>query len=103
MSNKLLIIWSILITLLLSLILILGYNYKKQEDYILLKNNIKESVKTYIKKEKINLPTNITTEELITKGYIKELKLKEKECNATIYVDKKYIFYKYDINIECIS
>lgn len=103
MSEKTIVLWGFLIVLLVGVIYFIGIKYEGEFKYINLKTEIKSAVKDYVKEEDIDLPLEITTEELEEKGYIKELKLEDKVCAATIKVDKKFIFYNYDIKFECIN
>lgn len=103
MSEKTIFLWGFIIVLLVGVVYFVGIKYEGEIKYISLKNEVKSSVKEYIKKEDKTLPLSVTTEELEEKGYIKELKLEDKVCAATINVDKKFIFYNFDINFECIN
>ncbi len=103
MSNKVIVFWGIIITLLCSAIYIIGVYYKNELDYINLKTKIKTSVKEYINKENKDLPLEITSEELEKKGYIGKLELEEKICAADIKVTKKFLMNNYDINFTCIN
>lgn len=103
MSNKLIIVWGSLIILLVCTLFLIGSKYKGEVKYISLKEEVKTSVKKYMKDNNLKLPLEITSEELETLGYIKELKLEDKTCVCDIYVSKKLIFTNYDINFTCIT
>lgn len=105
MSNKIIIFWTIIIFILLSFILSFGKYYLENEEYILLQQEFKASVKKYIKENEL-YPKNdevITVNKniLVEKKYIKELKYKNKECDADAKVSKKLIFYTYNIKLDC--
>ena len=103
MSNKLIVIWGSVIILLVGTVYFIGIKYKDELKYISLKEEVKDSVKEYIKRNDIKLPLEITSEELEENNYIKELKLDDKICAADITVDKKFLFYNYDIEFTCID
>ena len=103
MSNKVMIVWATLVTSILLGIYAFASYYKDELKYISLKEEVKSDVLNYIKEKNVKLPLNITSEELEEKGYIKELRLDDKVCAADIRVDKKFMFYNYDIDFTCIS
>lgn len=103
MSNKLIVVWGTVIILLVGTIYFIGVKYENELKYIALKNELKESVKEYISDNKVKLPLEITSEELEEDEYIGELKVDNKLCAADIKVDKKFLFYNYDIDFTCIK
>lgn len=103
MSNKIIIVWGSLITLLVCALFLIGSKYKGEVKYISLKEEVKTSVKKYIKDNNLKLPLEITSEELESLGYIKELRLEDKICACDIYVSKKLLFTNYDIDFTCIT
>lgn len=103
MSNKILIIWTFLVVFILSTIYILGSYYLKNEEFIILKKEYKSEVKSYLKVNNF-YPDNkmvVESKELINNGFIEEIKLKEKKCNAQAIVTKIFLFYFYDIDLKC--
>lgn len=103
MSTKTIVLWGFIIVLLIGLLYFIGIKYESEIKYINLKTEVKSSVKDYIKDNNLKVPLTITTEELEEKYYIGELKLDDKVCAATISVDKRFIFYSYDIDFTCIN
>lgn len=103
MSNKIIILWGSIIILLITILFIIGINYEKEIKYINIKQEVKESVKEYIKENNIKDDFEITSEELESKGYLKEIKLDDKICAADISVKKVLIFKKYNIEFTCIK
>lgn len=103
MSNKVIIVWGSIIILLITILFIIGINYEKEIKYINIKQEVKESVKKYMKDNNLKAPLAITSEELVSLGYIKELKLDDKICAADISVKKVLIFKKYNIEFTCIK
>lgn len=103
MSNKLIIVWGSIIILLVGTIYFIGVRYEDELKYVSLKNELKGTVKEYIKDNNSKLPLKLTTEELEEQGIIGELKIDDKICAADILVDKKFIFYDYDIEFTCIK
>lgn len=103
MSNKIIILWGSIIILLITILFIIGINYEKEIKYINIKQEVKESVKKYIKENNIKDDFEITSEELESKGYLKEIKLDDKICEADISVKKVLIFKKYNIEFTCIK
>ena len=57
----------------------------------------------YIKENNIKDDFEITSEELESEGYLKEIKLDDKICAADISVKKVLIFKKYNIEFTCIK
>ena len=103
MSNKIIILWGSIIILLITILFIIGINYEKEIKYINIKQEVKESVKKYIKENNIKDYFEITSEELESEGYLKEIKLDDKICAADISVKKVLIFKKYNIEFTCIK
>lgn len=103
MSNKIIILWGSIIILLITILFIIGINYEKEIKYINIKQEVKESVKKYIKENNIKDDFEITSEELESEGYLKEIKLDDKICVADISVKKVLIFKKYNIEFTCIK
>ncbi|MCI6350195.1 MAG: hypothetical protein MR779_04750 [Tenericutes bacterium] len=103
MSNKIIILWGSIIILLITILFIIGINYEKEIKYINIKQEVKESVKKYIKENNIKDDFEITSEELESEGYLKEIKLDDKICAADISVKKVLIFKKYNIEFTCIK
>ena len=103
MSNKIIILWGSIIILLITILFIIGINYEKEIKYINIKQEVKESVKKYIKENNIKNDFEITSEELESEGYLKEIKLDDKICAADISVKKVLIFKKYNIEFTCIK
>jgi len=103
MSNKLIVVWGAVIILLVGTIYFIGVKYEDELKYISLKNELKSSVKKYIKDNDVKLPFEISTEELEEQEYIGELKLDDKICAADIKVEKNFIFYDYNIDFTCIA
>ena len=103
MSNKIIILWGSIIILLITILFIIGINYEKEIKYINIKQEVKESVKKYIKENNIKDDFEITSEELESEGYLKEIKLDDKICAADISVKKVLIFKKYNIEFNCIK
>lgn len=103
MSNKIIILWGSIIILLITILFIIGINYEKEIKYINIKQEVKESVKKYIKENNIKDNFEITSEELESEGYLKEIKLDDKICAADISVKKVLIFKKYNIEFTCIK
>lgn len=104
MSNKTIIIWILLISVLVFIIGYIGITKKDELEYINLKNKVKEITKDYIHDNNIDkFPFTITTEELEEKDYLDELKLNNKVCAGDIKVTKKFVFYKYDIKFTCVN
>lgn len=103
MSNKIIILWGSIIILLITILFIIGINYEKEIKYINMKQEVKESVKKYIKENNIKDDFEITSEELESEGYLKEIKLDDKICAADISVKKVLIFKKYNIEFTCIK
>lgn len=103
MSNKIIILWGSIIILLITILFIIGINYEKEIKYIDIKQEVKESVKKYIKENNIKDDFEITSEELESEGYLKEIKLDDKICAADISVKKVLIFKKYNIEFTCIK
>lgn len=105
MSNKIIILWTIIIFLLLSSIFLVGKYYLENKDYILLRQEFKRNVKTYIKENdlypEVNEEVTINSKTLIENDLIKELKYDNKECEAKAKVSKKFIFYLYDVEFKC--
>lgn len=102
MSNKIIVLWGSLIIILLTMICYIAVTKKEEIKFINLKQDLKEDVKEYIKDNDIELPFEITSEELEEQGYIKPIVLGNKLCAADIKVTKKFIFKKYDIDFTCI-
>lgn len=103
MSNKIIVLWGTVVTLLILTIYVIGVLHEEEIKYIKLKEEVKTSVNKYIEMEEVKLPLEITTEELEEKEYIGELKLEDKICAADIKVDKKWIFKTFDIKFECVK
>ena len=103
MSNKIIILWGSIIILLITILFIIGINYEKEIKYINIKQEVKESVKKYIKENNIKDDFEITSEELESEGYLKKIKLDDKICAADISVKKVLIFKKYNIEFTCIK
>ncbi len=104
MNKKVIVLWGVIVFILVIAIYIIGITKKEEIKYITLKNEVKTSVKEYIKDNNIKkYPLTITTEELEEKDYIGELKLENKICAADVTVTKKFIFYKYNIKFTCIN
>ncbi len=103
MSNKLIVVWGTVIILLVGTIYFIGVKYEEELKYISLKNELKDTLKEYIKDNDSKLPLKITSEELEEQEYIGELKIDDKICAADIEVDKKFLFYDYNIEFTCIK
>lgn len=105
MSNKIIVFWATIIFLLLSSIFLFGKYYLKNKEYILLRQEFKENVKNYIKENdlypKYDKAVIINKEILIKNEIIKEIKYNGKECDAEAKVSKKFIFYLYNIKLDC--
>lgn len=103
MSNKVIVVWGSIIILLVCTLFLIGSKYQGEIKYMSLKEEVKTSVKKYMKDNNLKAPLVITSEELESLGYIKELKLEEKVCASDINVSKKFIFTTYDIKFTCIK
>lgn len=105
MSNKIIVVWTITIFLLLASIFIYGKYYLKNEGYILLKQEFKANVKKYLKEKDLypekNKSVVVSKDVLVEEEVIEELKYKDKECDAEAKVTKKLVFYTYDIKLDC--
>ena len=102
MSNKIIVLWGSLIIILVTVICYIAITKKEEIKFINLKQDLKENVRKYLKENDVELPFEITSEELEEKGYIEPLVLGNKLCAADIKVTKKIIFKKYDIQFTCI-
>lgn len=104
MSKKVIVLWSIIVVGLFLTILVIGITNKEELKYIKLKNEVKEVTKEYIKDNKINkFPVTISSEVLEEKDYLDGLKLDDKSCVCDVIVNKKLIFYTYNISFTCIN
>jgi len=103
MSNKIIIVWGLIIVSLVCAVYFIGIKYEEELKYVNLKNEVKESVKNYVEEKELDLPLTVTTETLESEGFIGELKLGEKICAADVKVSKKWLFYSYDINFVCVN
>ena len=103
MSNKIIVLWGVVIVALVSSVYFIGIKYQNELKYISLKTEVKEATKKYIEDKKVSLPFKIETETLESEGYIGALKLEEKVCAADVSVDKKLFFYSYDIKFLCVN
>ena len=104
MNKRIFIVWGLLIALLVLGIGYIGITKKEEIKYISLKNEVKKATKEYINDNNIKVyPFKITTEKLEEKDYLKELKINNKVCAGDIVVNKKIIFYSYDIKFTCVN
>lgn len=101
MSNKVIIVWGFIITMLVLIIYLLGIKYDDEKEYIGLKKEIKESALKYIEENNIEIPFIISSNELIEKGYLDELKLDDKICISTVEVNKWMTFKSFNISLKC--
>lgn len=104
MNKRVIVLWSIIVVGLFLTILVIGITNKEELKYIKLKNEVKEVTKEYIKDNNIDkYPVTISSEILEEKDYIDELILDNKVCACDIVVNKKLIFYTYNIKFTCIN
>ncbi len=103
MNNKVIVFWGLIIILLVLTIYYIGVKHKNELKYISLKEDVKVATNKYINDYKKELPLEITTEELEEKGYIEELILDDKICEADIKVNKLLLWKNYEIKFTCIN
>ena len=103
MSNKLIVLWGSVIVFLVCVIFVIGVFYKSDIKYVTLKEEVKTSTKEYINKHDITYPFTITSQELVSLGYLDKLEIDDKECSARVLVSKKWIFKNYKIDFTCIN
>ena len=97
MSNKIIVLWGFIIVMLVCTIYFIGIKYEN------LKTEVKEATKKYVDDKDLDLPFTITTEQLESEGYIKELRLDDKVCAADVVISKKFIFHTFDIKFTCVN
>lgn len=103
MSNKIIVLWGFIIVMLVCAIYFIGIKYENEIKYINLKTEVKEATKKYVDDKDLDLPFTITTEQLESEGYIKELRLDDKVCAADVVISKKFIFHTFDIKFTCVN
>ena len=103
MNNKVIVLWGFVIVLLILVIYFIGVKRQSEIEYIKLKEEVKEATSKYIDNFDKDLPLEITTEELEEEGYIEELTLNDKICEADIEVSKKFLWKDYQIKFTCIN
>ena len=103
MNNKVIVMWGLVIVLLVLTIYYIGVKRQDEIEYIKLKEEVKEATSKYIDDLDKDLPLEITTEELEEEGYIEELTLDDKICEADIKVSKKLFWKDYKIKFTCIN
>ena len=103
MSNKIIALWGFIVVSIVAAILVIGFNYKKELEYVDMKQTIRKSVYAYMGDNDVTLPFKISTEKLEEENYLDELKLGDRLCAADVMVDKKFIIYKYDIEFTCVD
>ena len=103
MNNKVIILWGLIIILLVLSIYYIGVKRENEIEYISLKEKVKLATNKYIKDFDKDLPLEITTEILEEEGYIDELALNDKVCEADISVNKVLLWNKYEIHFTCIN
>lgn len=107
MSNRVIVLWGIVVTLLCMTIFIIGKNYEKNYKYMDANKEAKIYLKEYIKEEEIKIPFmgeyEIKSELLKNKEYYKEIKINKIPCTFVAYIKNYKIFKTYNIKYTCIN
>ena len=103
MSNKVIVLWGSVIVLLVLAIYTFGVMRKDNLKQLEAEKLVKESLNNYMDDNEIELPYKTTTEELIKNGYLEEIIVDNRVCNATVTVKKKLLGKDYDIKFTCIN
>lgn len=102
MGKKFFFIWFITIILMFTLIIFLMGSYMKDHPYLDVEYKIKTASKKYIKENMSKQDKyEVTSDELIKKGYIKDLTYKGKKCSGKVTIKYSYFKYYYVAKIKC--
>ncbi len=103
MSNKVILVWGGLVVVIISTILLLGYKFNGEIEYVKMKQSIRNSVYNYIGDNDVKFPLEISTEKLEEENYLEEIRIGNKLCAADVVVNKKFVIYNYDISFTCVD
>ena len=104
MSNKIFVIWGLVIVMLLGTLLILGNN-KKDKVYMALEKDLDKATLVYLKNNnmvpELDESAIVFVSKLIEEDYIKESEDLKKYCIESITFTKGLIKDKYEITTNC--
>ncbi len=100
------IIWGIMLFLIVALLTTYGFIYKKKTSvYKDLEAKLVDAEKKYVDAQFLypdkNETLKTTSEELISNGYLDELKIKDQECLGYVVVNFEDSVYQYKGYISC--
>lgn len=105
-NNKIFIIWSIIVVLIVIMLTILGFTLKnKTNKYTPIEEKLEEKAKQYVDKlflypENKGGKIKVTSIEMIEEGTLDELKLDDDTCTGYVIITNDNV-YKYDTYIKC--
>ncbi|MDE5538997.1 MAG: hypothetical protein K2J20_00750 [Bacilli bacterium] len=105
-TNKLFMIWGIIVVAIVALLTVLGFSLKKTEKiYSVLEKELVEKAEKYVDVKALypkddGFTTKVTLKELKENEYIEELKIDDDVCDGYVIVSKDMVF-KYKAYIKC--
>ena len=103
MNKKIMIVWGMLIFLMCTLLLLIGFKYK-DTDYMRLEIDLRNATKAYMKKNnlnpKISESVKVFIDELINDNYVNEESAK-KYCIKSVTYSNGILVDDYEIEKEC--
>ncbi len=104
-SNKLFVIWGVLVVAIVALLTVLGFMLEnKNKEYLEIEKKLSDSAKKYVDFKFLypedGKTTTITKDELIKNEYLDELKHGDEVCDGYVKIKKDGV-YKYDAYIKC--
>lgn len=104
--KKISIVWGIIILCIFTLMTILGFKFKKIENYKALEMNMKNYARKYvndIKDFKYTEPFKINLEDLKKEYQEENFNIKDEECEGYVKVSKYFLGLKYTPYLECTN
>jgi hypothetical protein len=103
--KKLLIMWVIIAVSLVGTLTVMGLAInKKNKPYTNLEDELVTSAESYMGQFLNEMPstsTKVTSEEMIAKNVLNELKVNDEICKGYVVVSKKYVTYEYKPYLKC--
>lgn len=103
--KKIIIIWTIISILLVTLLTIIGFKIlEKKEVYLNFEKMLKSATKDYMTQNNEYLPTKeiiIKLDTLIENSLIEPIFVDNENCEGYVKVEKKYLSYEYFPYLKC--
>lgn len=107
MSNKVIVLWTTIIIIIITSIFLIGKYHEKNYKYYETNKEVKTYLKRYIDEENIKVDKFntiiIDSKELREKKYIEEIEVNDATCEFIAKIKNYIIFKAYKIKYECTN